>query len=229
MTSNRTAFIVGGSRGLGLGLVKEYLSQGWKVITTERSPSSELHDLSGNAGDKLRIEKLDINDYSQIKALANTLKGEKLDLLFVNSGVGGDLSKKFADVDNDEFISVMVTNALSPMRVVEAFDSLVNEKGTIGVMTSGMGSISENTSGGADVYRASKAALNMLMKNYSLRTNHKRSLIAMMPGWVRTDMGGDAAPLDVATSTKGIAKTIAAHENKAGLIFVDYKNDAIGW
>ena len=223
--------IIGASRGLGFGLVKQYLSLGYEVIATERKAdlNTPLRKLAADFKDALTIETLEINDYEQIKSLHKKLIGKSLDILFINAGVCDDKTKPIGLITTDEFNWVMQTNALGPMRVVETFADLVIKNGTIGVMTSGLGSISSNSSGGYELYRASKAALNMLMKSYAVRANPSHSLIAMMPGWVKTDMGGAGAPLDVETSVKGIATTIASLEGTSGLKFVDYQNRNINW
>jgi NAD(P)-dependent dehydrogenase (short-subunit alcohol dehydrogenase family) len=124
----------------------------------------------------------------------------------------------------------MVTNALSPMRVVEAFADLVRPSGTIAVMSSVLGSVGGNTDGGMEVYRASKASLNTLMRSFAARRKgDSRTLLCVHPGWVRTSMGGSEAPLDVETSTRGIADVIAKHQGKPGLAFLDYKGETVAW
>lgn len=228
---NKKVLIVGASRGLGFGLVKQYLSLGYKVIATERKndAGTKLRKLANDSKGNLQVEILDINDHDQIKILRKKLTSESLDILFVNAGVCDDNTQEIGLISTEVFNWVMQTNSLGPMKVIENFDDLVKQDGTISVMTSGLGSISCNTSGGYELYRASKAALNMFMKSYAMRAGDKRSLIAMMPGWVRTDMGGAEAPLDVETSAKGITETIALHQGEAGLKFLDYQNKSITW
>jgi NAD(P)-dependent dehydrogenase (short-subunit alcohol dehydrogenase family) len=228
---NKKILIVGASRGLGFVLVKIYLSLGYKVIATERKndPETKLRRLANDSKGALTVEILDINDYEQIKNLRKNLSTQSLDILFVNAGVCDDKTQPIGKISNEVFNWVMQTNSLSPMRVIETFDDLVKKNGTIGVMTSGLGSISCNSSGGYELYRASKAALNMFMRSYAVRAGNERSLIAMMPGWVRTEMGGSDAPLDVETSVKGISETIALYQGQAGLKFLDYQNKSITW
>src|SRR6202012_2277505 len=116
------------------------------------------------------------------------LAGRQIDLLFVNAGVKNDDRETIADVSTDESIRVMVTNSLSPMRVIEAFQDLVRPNGTIGVMSSGQGSVTNNVNGNYEVYRGSKAALNMFMRSFAARhQDDTRTLLLMAPGWVRTD------------------------------------------
>jgi NAD(P)-dependent dehydrogenase (short-subunit alcohol dehydrogenase family) len=134
------------------------------------------------------------------------------------------------EISNDDFVRVMVTNALSPMRVIDALDGSVTPEGTIAVMSSNLASIEGNLTGGWEVYRASKAALNTFMRSYAARTaGGARTLLAISPGWVRTDMGGEEAPLDVETSCRGILDVVDSHTGKGGLSYVDYLGATIAW
>jgi NAD(P)-dependent dehydrogenase (short-subunit alcohol dehydrogenase family) len=124
----------------------------------------------------------------------------------------------------------MVTNALSPMRVVEVLGPLVAPAGTIGVMSSDQGSIALNTDGGQDLYRASKSALNQLMRCYAARhITGTRTLLLMDPGWVRTELGGPEADLSVEESVPGVAETIERHRGTPGLHFVDHQGHVVPW
>jgi len=230
------ALIVGASRGLGHGLAREHLRRGWRVVATVRHSGhstarhTPLHDLKAEAEDALEIESLDINAPDQVAALRRRLDGRQLDLLFVNAGASSNPGELISQISTEDFTRMMVTNALSPMRVVDAFADLVRPDGTIAVMSSGMGSVAGNTEGGMEVYRASKASLNTLMRSFAARhEGDPRTLLCIHPGWVRTDMGGPSAPLDVETSTRGIADVIAAHRGKPGLAFLDYRGETIAW
>jgi NAD(P)-dependent dehydrogenase (short-subunit alcohol dehydrogenase family) len=133
-----------------------------------------------------------------VTALRARLARRKFDMLFVNAGVKNDDRGTIADVSTDEFVRVMITNALSPMRVVETLQDLVLPRGTIGITSSGQGSIANNENGNYEVYRGSKAALNMFVRSYAARHAHNgRTLLLMAPGWVRTDMGGPEARLSI--------------------------------
>src|SRR6187402_261778 len=198
----KTVLLIGASRGLGFAMVEEYLKRGWRVIATGRDGSTEkLRQLSDNAEGVLEIETVDITIPDQVATLHDRLKDRRLDVLFVNAGVKNDDRETIADVSADEFVRVMVTNTLSPMRVIEAFQDLVQPAGTIGVMSSGQGSLTNNTNGNYEVYRGSKAALNMFMRSFAAR--HKddaKTLLLMAPGWVKTDMGGSGARLSIEES-----------------------------
>lgn len=229
-SGQKAILIIGASRGIGLGLVREYLSRGWRVIATERKPTpdSALGVLAQEVGGSLSVESVDINLPAQIDALAGRLQGTKLDVLFVNAGVMTP-EQPIAQIETDAFTHLMLTNVLSPLRVIEALAPLVVPEGTIAAMSSAMGSISENTSGGAEAYRASKAALNSLLRSYTLRAGDGRTLLALHPGWVRTEMGGENAPVRIEESVKGLADTIDARSGTPGLVFVDYKNTTHAW
>lgn len=230
MADSQTALIVGASRGLGLGLTQELISRGWNVIATERKndPQSPLRIYSKEKKEKLKIEQVDINESDSIHNLQKNLIGTKLNLLFVNAGIANDPSETIGQTSTEEFNRVMVTNALSPLKVIESLDELVTENGSICVMSSGLGSVSDNTYGSYEIYRASKAALNTLMRSYAARKGGSRSLFAISPGWVRTDMGGPEATLDVKTSASGIIDTILKNQNP-GMRFLDYQNQTVNW
>jgi len=229
--SEHTALIIGASRGLGVGLTKQYLSRGWRVVATVRgSGRTQLHELIAQSDGRLEITTVDINVPSQVDVLRRHLDGRAFDLLFVNAGVSNGPDGTVVDVSTEEFNRVMVTNALSPMRIIEALLALVRATGTIGVMSSGLGSVADNNDGGFEVYRASKAALNMLMRCFAARhAGDARTLLLIAPGWVRTDMGGPDAPLSVEESTQAVVETIIGLSGSAGLHYLDYRGRTIRW
>lgn len=225
----RTALVVGASRGLGLGLARELLAQGWQVIATERSDSAALHELADKSGGDLAIESLDINDPDQIVALDERLRARPLDLLFVNAGVSDEPGQTIGQISDDEFDWIFKTNVLGPMRVVERLAPRVPDGGVIAAMSSGLGIVGAEQSGGFDAYGASKAALNKLLRIFSKRAGGGRSVLAVHPGWVATDMGGAGAPLDVETSVRGIVKVLDGRFGKTGDLFVDYSGQVLPW
>ena len=149
-------------------------------------------------------------------------------MLFVNAGIG--IREMIADVSTDEFIRVMVTNALSPMRIVESMQDLVLPTGTIGIMSSGQGSITNNENGHYEIYRGSKTALNMLMRSFAARhADDPRTLLLMAPGWVRTDLGGPQARLSIEESIPNLANTMDAQAGTAGLQYLNYLGQTVPW
>ena len=152
------------------------------------------------------------------------------DLLFVNAGVTNNPSETIADVTTEEFARVMVTNALSPMRVVEALHDLVSPTGTIGLMSSGQGSVSNNTMGMREVYRGSKAALNMFMRSFAARhSSDSRAMVLMAPGWVRTDLGGPDGRLSIEESVPNLVNVLLSVQDAPALQYLDYLGRTIPW
>jgi len=228
-STNKTLLLIGASRGLGFALAEEYLKRGWHVVATERSrATSQLHRLREIADGRLEIETIDINYPDQLDALRARLASRKFDMLFVNAGIG--IREMIAEVSTDEFNRMMVTNALSPMRIVESFQDLVLPTGTIGIMSSGQGSITNNENGHYEIYRASKTALNMLMRSFAARhADDPRTLLLMAPGWVRTDLGGPQARLSIEESIPNLANTMDAQAGQAGLQYLNYLGQTVPW
>ncbi|MBV9785147.1 MAG: SDR family oxidoreductase [Acidisphaera sp.] len=224
--TRRNALIIGASRGLGLGLVRQHLARGWHVTATVRTPSDALAALGG----ELEIETLDMDRREQIEALAGRLQGRRFDLLFVNAGVSGPRETPIGDVPVEEINRVFNTNAVSPIRLADRLYDLVAPDGTIAFMSSILGSVAANTKGGTELYRASKAALNTLARSFVARhADARRTVLSVHPGWVRTDMGGEGAPLDVETSTRGMTDMLERRHGSGGHAFVDYRNQEIPW
>jgi len=229
--TGKTALIIGASRGLGYALAAEYLARGWQVTATVREAGrTALHDVAESSAGQLVVEIVDITVPEQVAALHERLAQARFDLLFVNAGVTNGPEETVADVSTDTFIRLMVTNALSPMRVVETLQDLVAPNGTIGVMSSGQGSVTNNDKGGFEVYRASKSALNQLMRSFAARhVGDPRTLLLMAPGWVQTGLGGPAAPLTIGQSIPGVVDTIEAQAGQGGLQYLDYQGQAVRW
>ena len=150
-------------------------------------------------------------------------------MLLVNAGVANGAAEILPDVSTEDFVRTMTTNALSPLRVIEALAELVTPDGTIAAMSSGLGSVANNTRGEWEMYRGSKAALNTFLRSYAVRAGAGRTVIAVVPGWVRTDMGGPKAVLDVETSVRGMADMLTARAGQGGVAYVNYLNEVVPW
>jgi NAD(P)-dependent dehydrogenase (short-subunit alcohol dehydrogenase family) len=223
--------LIGASRGLGLAMAAEFQTKGWTVTGTVRgSARTRLHDLADGADGRIAVEHLDICREDEIAALRERLAGRLFDMLFVNAGISNDPTQTVADVSTEEFVRVMVTNALSPMRVVERLVSLVSPDGLIGVMSSGQGSVANNETGMREVYRGSKAALNMFMRSFAARRpGSGRPLVLMAPGWVRTELGGPEARLEIADSIPNLVDVLLAKRGRPGLEYLDYLGRTVPW
>jgi NAD(P)-dependent dehydrogenase (short-subunit alcohol dehydrogenase family) len=227
----KVVLLVGASRGLGYAMAEEFLKRGWNVVGTVRGHArTRLHELSQHFPGRIEIETVDIAMTDQIAALRTRCAERRLDMLFVNAGVTNNPKETIGEVSTEEFVRVMATNCLGPMRVVEALYDVVDEEGTIGVMSSGQGSVSNNTNGMREVYRGSKAALNMCMRSFAARHGtDRRAMVLMAPGWVRTELGGPDGRLAIEESIPGVVSTLLAVRGKPGLQYLDYLGRMVPW
>jgi NAD(P)-dependent dehydrogenase (short-subunit alcohol dehydrogenase family) len=227
-TPSQTVLLLGASRGLGLGLAREYLSRGWRVIATARDNAAQLEALQKGASDKLRIERVDIADTDGVAELRATLGDEKLDLLFVVAGISGSVPKPLHEVTADEAARVYLVNTYYPIVAAEALADLLKPAGTVAFMSSRLGSIELNDYGQWETYRTSKAALNMAARSFFHR-HPGHAVLSIAPGWVRTDMGGPSATFDVETSCRNVANAIARHAGTPGNRYVNYDGTELPW
>jgi NAD(P)-dependent dehydrogenase (short-subunit alcohol dehydrogenase family) len=227
-----TILIIGASRGLGHAMAAEFLKQGWNVIGTVRAGAGRtlLHDLADDVPGRVEIEVLDINAPAQLASLRERLAGRSVEMLFVNAGTTSDEQVPIGQVSTEDFVHVMVTNALSPMRVIEALQDLVASAGLIGAMSSGQGSITNNTTGMRELYRGSKAALNMFMRSFAARqSGTARAFVLMAPGWVQTSLGGPDAPFTIEESVPNLVSVLLAKRARPGLDYLDRFGRTVPW
>lgn len=232
MADPSLAVVVGANRGIGLGVVKEMLRHGWSVIATARRPdaAAELRSLVAANPGKLEIVGLDMTDTGQVDAFAGTMKGRKLDAVLVNAGVAGPGHMSASQATEAEIGSLMFTNAVAPIRLARALAGSVRETtGVLAFTSSAMGSVALNT-GGHELYRASKAALNSLSRGlWSEVKGRGVTLLTLHPGWVRTDMGGPSAPVGVEDSARGLVTVIERERGKHRHAFIDFQGEEVAW
>lgn len=226
---SKTALVIGASRGLGLGLVKQLHAEGWQVIATVRDP--QRAEALAALGD-VRLETLDLGDAASVDALAQRLADTQLDLLFVNAGISGPREATANSVSLEDLGTLFMTNSVAPIRLAERLLPLMAPRnGVITFMSSIMGSIELGPELGMPLYGASKAALNHLTRNFvaGLGEDSGLTVLSMHPGWVRTAMGGDEAPLDVETSCRGMVEQVTRAAGQGGHRFIDYQGQALPW
>ncbi|NOJ22729.1 SDR family oxidoreductase [Vibrio coralliilyticus] len=225
----KTVLITGANRGIGLSLVKNYLAQGWQVHATYRSEKSS-QDLLELEGGNLTCHPLDVADYQGLSEFANTLPA--LDVLINNAGYYGPKGYGFGNTDIDEWRKVLEINTIAPLKLVEAlFPNLQRgQLKKIACLSSKVGSMTENTSGGGYIYRSSKAALNSVVKSLSNDLSSQDfTVLALHPGWVQTEMGGPNALIDTQTSAAGLVEVIESADISRSGEFINYDGTALPW
>lgn len=226
--SERNVLILGASRGIGLGLAEELAGRGWHVFATQRSASPALEQAAARSGGRIDVLTADVTDAGSLEALACAIAPRSLDVALINAGIIGAAHQSVERAMADEVAEVMLTNAVGPARAGKVALALLRDGGTLAFTTSRMGSIAES-SGGYELYRMSKAAQNMLAKGIHEQDAKPRGIavLSLHPGWVKTDMGGAAAPLSVADSARGLAEVLEG--THGGHRFVAYDGEEIPW
>ncbi len=229
-----TVLVTGANRGLGLEFARQYAADGWKVHAACRDPDAaqELGRLAAESGGAIRVLALEVTDVASVRAAAQSLAGEAIDVLINNAGVGSPKKQRLGSIDYSAWARVLDVNTLGPMRVVEAFlDSVA--KGSdrkIVTLTSAMGSIADNGSGGSYAYRSSKAAVNIVVKSLSVDLAPRGiTCVVVHPGWVRTDMGGPDGKLTPAESVTALRRLIAGLRPEDTGRFFNYDGKPYPW
>ena len=211
----KTLLITGANRGIGQEFCKQYAAAGWRVLACCRDPgkADALNKLAARYPDLIELHGLDVTDHAQIEQLARTLSDETIDLLINNAGIYPAADKRgFGHTDYAEWMAAFNINTMAPLKMVEAFvEQIARSKlKLIVTLTSQMGSIDDNGSGGSYLYRSSKAAANMVVKSLAVDLKEKGiTSVAFNPGWVKTDMGGPNAMIPVEQSVTDMRKVIA--------------------
>lgn len=228
-----TVLITGANRGLGLEFARQYKADGWNVIACCRAPA-EADALNGLG---VRVEALDVTDEPSVETLAERLGGAPIDLLINNAGVMGRRGDRvFGQVSRDSFADTLTINAFGPLAVTQGLAGNLkaaaeaNGSARVAVVSSKMGSIADNGSGGAYAYRASKAAANAVAVSMARDLLDDDILTVILhPGWVRTDMGGPNGLIDAPESVSGMRQVIARASRDSAGHFYDYTGQEIPW
>jgi NAD(P)-dependent dehydrogenase (short-subunit alcohol dehydrogenase family) len=221
-----TVLITGCNRGIGLEMTRQFAADGWRVFATCRDPAQagELHGLEGEYP-QLEVHPLDVTDYDQMTQLAEKLGDQPLDILVSNAGYYGPKGTLFGRVDREEWRKVLEANTIAPYMLAETFCDNVaaSKRKVIAVLSSKVGSIADNSSGGGYIYRSSKTAVNQVVKSLSVDLRERGiSVIALHPGWVKTDMGGPNALISAQEVMLGAGMDSSGH-------FMNYDGSEIPW
>ena len=229
----KTALITGANRGIGLEFVRQYATDGWRVLACARHESPELLELAEKHPGRVEVCRLDVEDCDGIAGLSKKHSDLAIDLLINNAGVYSEKDEKgFSHTDCDEWAKVFRINTMAPLRMAEAFFQQVSRGGLkiIVSISSIMGSVSDNSSGGNYLYRSSKAALNMVAKSMAIDLKPSGIIsVVFHPGWVRTDMGGPNAAIPVEQSVSGMRQVISDLRLSDSGKFLDYAGREIPW
>lgn len=231
----RAILITGANRGIGLELSRQYAADGWQVMACSRHPekSDALNSLAAQYPERVRVHLLDVADHAQIEKLAHELADVSIDLLINNAGIYPDSDTKgFGHTDYAEWIEAFRINSMAPLKMAESFATQVSRSKlkTIVTISSMMGSIADNGSGGNYLYRSSKVAVNMVMKSLAIDLKQSGITAAILhPGWVKTDMGGPNAMITTEQSVFGMRQVIGNLTISDSGRFLDYNGREIPW
>lgn len=230
-----SVLITGANRGLGLEFAKQYGEADWLVMACCRDPEKarELKALAEAFQGRLSVHPLDVRLPESVSTLAGALRGQPLDILLNNAGIYGDeRHDDFGRIDYDRWAETFSVNVMGPMRMAEAFLDNVSrsQRKIIACVSSRMGSVADNTSGGSYLYRSSKAALNAIVKSLSVDLREKGiTVVALHPGWVSTDMGGPNAPTRPQESIQGLRKVLEGLKVADSGKFLSHDGSEVPW
>jgi NAD(P)-dependent dehydrogenase (short-subunit alcohol dehydrogenase family) len=228
-----TILITGSNRGIGLELAHQYAARGWQVLACCRRPdqATALNRL-GEQFPNITLHTLDVAQQDQVQKLATQLHDCPIDILFNNAGVYGPDDAVFGNTDEARWLECLRVNVIAPMKMMEAFVTQVaaSQHKLIAAMSSKMGSMADNGSGGSYIYRSSKAALNAVMKSAAIDLEPKGVKVAILhPGWVQTDMGGPNAEITVAESVGRMREILGTMTPGNSGSFFDIDGSIIPW
>lgn len=222
-------WVIGASRGIGLGLVERYLERGDEVLALVRTPNAALDALAATAAGRLRVLTGDLCDPELGRRLLSESRDEPLDRLIVNAGIMGPTEEERQRATTAALGELFLTNAVAPLRLLEALAPRMAAAGVAACLSSQMGSVSLARAAAMPLYGASKAALNSLLQSWVAGQQPAFAVLALHPGWVRTALGGADAPVAVADSVAGLVATIEARAGQRGCAFLDYQGQGLPW
>lgn len=228
----RSVLLVGATQGLGLGLADKYLREGWNVLATTIAPSPGLDALQARHGARLRVVPLDITDVAAVRALVESLREVRLDAVHIVAGVFQASFDPLWEQPDAEILRLLHTNSIGGIRLAEWIAPRVAPDGVFAFTSSGMGSMARNDKGDVDLYRISKAALNMLVRSFAVRQRGSgRRALLLCPGWAKTAMGGPGATVEVSTSVDGMYRLVVDTPPRADreALFFEYSGDVVPW
>lgn len=217
--------VVGASRGIGLEFVRQYRQAGAQVVATARSEEA-LERLRAFGATPL---KLDVADTASASGLAWQIDGHLFDRVILNAGIHGTRTTGLQTPPQDEFDAVMRTNVLGPMRVLPQLPDYLAPGARLAILSSRMGSMALRNATTSWLYRASKAAVNSVLRDAALAFEGRAICVSFHPGWVRTDMGGSGADLSVDESVAGMRATLAALTPADNGAFLNYDGQPLAW
>jgi len=231
--TNPTILITGANRGIGLVLTRQFAADSWQVLACCRSPddATQLQALA-ERNRAIEVHALDVTDYEQMASLADHLANRSIDILLSNAGIYGSKGVGFGAVDALEWRQVLEVNTIAPLMLVQAFVEQVatSQQKLVAVISSKVGSIADNSSGGSYVYRSSKTAVNQVVKCLSIDLADRGiSVISLHPGWVKTDMGGPNAEISTDESVAGLKSILQTTGIAQSGRFIEYNGEAIPW
>lgn len=231
--TNPTILITGANRGIGLKLSERFAEDKWQVIACCRNPAGaeELRALS-DKGLSIEIQALDVTNYEQMAALSDQLGDRPIDILLSNAGVYGPKGAGFGEIDAGKWRQVLEVNTIAPLMLVQAFVEQVaaSQRKLVAVISSKVGSIADNSSGGSYLYRSSKTAVNQVVKSLSIDLADRGiSVMSLHPGWVQTEMGGPNAEISTDKSVSGLKSILQTAGLAQSGQFIEYDGSSIPW
>ncbi len=226
--------ITGANRGIGLEMVRYAMEQGWRIFACCRNPhnADNLFNIAKLSNGQISVHIADMQELSTIQALSYELRNDPIDMLINNAGIYGSDKNTFGGVDVDSWLQAFQINCIAPLKMVEAFSHQLDmsQNKLVACLSSKMGSMADNGYGSSYIYRSSKAALNSVVKSLSIDLKQKNiTSVALHPGWVKTDMGGDNAEISTRESVEKMFTILLTLTIKDNGRFIDIDGSDIPW